>query len=190
MCLIKAFWNYLENAKWTRGTRGNTGIAKWGNLWPQGALKQILWHGAYNDKNTSEYSLFGMLPNVKEKPPHFDCLLYREQLCYRVFWCVCVCVRTLFRAAPAAYGSSQARGRIAAIAAGLCHSHSNVGLSLICNLHPSLQQGHILNTLSEARDRTHILMDASQICFHCATTGTPGAVSFTWSWMIITTVTS
>ena len=31
----------------------------------------------------------------------------------------------LFRAAPMAYGSSQARGRIGAAAAGLHHSHSN-----------------------------------------------------------------
>ena len=31
----------------------------------------------------------------------------------------------LFMAAPAAYGSSQARGWIGAAAAGLCHSHSN-----------------------------------------------------------------
>ena len=33
----------------------------------------------------------------------------------------------LFRAASAAFGSSQARGRIQAAAAGLHHSHSNVG---------------------------------------------------------------
>ena len=33
----------------------------------------------------------------------------------------------LFRAAPAAYGSSQARGQIRAIATGLRHSHSNAG---------------------------------------------------------------
>ena len=33
----------------------------------------------------------------------------------------------LFRAIPTAYGSSQARGQIRAIAAGLHHSHSNVG---------------------------------------------------------------
>ena len=31
-----------------------------------------------------------------------------------------------FRAAPVAYGGSQARGRIGAFAAGLCHSHSNI----------------------------------------------------------------
>ena len=33
----------------------------------------------------------------------------------------------LFRAAPAAYGKSQARGRIGAIAADLYHSHNNTG---------------------------------------------------------------
>ena len=31
-----------------------------------------------------------------------------------------------FRAAPASYGDSQARGRIRAVAAGLCHSHSTI----------------------------------------------------------------
>ena len=35
-----------------------------------------------------------------------------------------------FRAAPAAYGGSQARGRIGAAAAGLCQSHSNAGSEL------------------------------------------------------------
>ena len=33
----------------------------------------------------------------------------------------------LFRAAPMAYGGSEARGLIGAVAAGLCHSHSNMG---------------------------------------------------------------
>ena len=33
----------------------------------------------------------------------------------------------VFRATPVAYGSSQARGRIGAAAASLCHSHSSVG---------------------------------------------------------------
>ena len=31
------------------------------------------------------------------------------------------------RAAPAAYGGSQARGQIGAVAAGICQSHSNTG---------------------------------------------------------------
>ena len=33
----------------------------------------------------------------------------------------------LFRAAPAAYGGSQARGPVGAIATGLCQSHCNAG---------------------------------------------------------------
>ena len=43
----------------------------------------------------------------------------------------------IFRAAPVAYGDSQARGQIGALAAGLHHSHSNVG-SEPC-LRPTLQ---------------------------------------------------
>ena len=35
------------------------------------------------------------------------------------------CLFAISRAAPAAYGGSQARGRIGAVAAGLRHSHSN-----------------------------------------------------------------
>ena len=33
----------------------------------------------------------------------------------------------LFRSIPVAYGGCQARGRIGAIAAGLCHSHGSTG---------------------------------------------------------------
>ena len=33
----------------------------------------------------------------------------------------------LFRATPAAYGSSQARGQMGVVAAGLHHSHGNAG---------------------------------------------------------------
>ena len=39
-----------------------------------------------------------------------------------LFWSYC-----LFRATSAAYGGSQARGPIGAVAAELHHSHSNVG---------------------------------------------------------------
>ena len=45
--------------------------------------------------------------------------------------------------------------------------------SHICNLHHGSQQYWIPYPLSEARDRTYILMDARQIHFHCATTGIP-----------------
>ena len=58
-----------------------------------------------------------------------------------------VCLFFIFRAAPAAYGGSQAKGHIGATAA---------------SLHLSSQQHRILNPLSEARDQTCILMDPSQ----------------------------
>ena len=51
----------------------------------------------------------------------------------------------LFRAAPAARGSFQARGPIGAAAA---------------NLHPGLRQHRLLHPLSKARDQTRILTDA------------------------------
>ena len=46
-------------------------------------------------------------------------------------------------------------------------------LSHVCDLHHSSWQHRILNFLSEARDQTHILMDASGIHCHWATMGTP-----------------
>ena len=57
----------------------------------------------------------------------------------------------LFRATPEAYGGSQARGLIGAVAT---------------DLHHSSQRRRILNPLSEARDRTRNLMVPSQIRFH------------------------
>ena len=48
--------------------------------------------------------------------------------------------------------------------------------SHFCNLHHSSCQHWILNPLSEARDRTPILMDPSQIHYHWATMGTPKAL--------------
>ena len=46
-------------------------------------------------------------------------------------------------------------------------------LSRICNLHHSSQQHQILNPLIEAGYWTHILMDASQVCYCWAMTGAP-----------------
>ena len=44
-----------------------------------------------------------------------------------LFYFLCVCVFAFSRAAPAAYGGSQASGLIGAVAAGPCQSHSNTG---------------------------------------------------------------
>ena len=70
----------------------------------------------------------------------------------------------LFRAAHAAYGGSQARGQIGAVAAGLHQSHSNTGSKPhLRPKHHSSWQCRILNPLSEVRDQTHNLMVLSQI---------------------------
>ena len=70
------------------------------------------------------------------------------------------------RAAPEAYGGSQARGQIGAAAAGLHHSHSNIR-SKPCR-RPTLQlmARRILNPLSWARVGTRILMDTSLVHYH------------------------
>ena len=52
-----------------------------------------------------------------------DLLGFLRKLATLVF----VVVVVVFRAALAAYGGSQARGLIRAVAAGLHHSHSNAG---------------------------------------------------------------
>ena len=79
----------------------------------------------------------------------------------------------LFRAAPVAYGGSQARDRIGAAAANLHHSHSNMGSEPDRDLHHSSWQCRILNSLSEARDGPFTLINTSQMCFCCASRGTP-----------------
>jgi len=74
-----------------------------------------------------------------------------------------------FRAKPAAYEGSQARGLIRAVAPSLHHSHNKAGH--VCNLHHSSQQSRIPNPLNEARDQTQDLMDTNQIHFHSAHNG-------------------
>ena len=51
----------------------------------------------------------------------------------------------LFRAAPAAYVGSQARGQIGGVAAGLCHSHSNTR-SLIHWARPRIEPCVLMDT--------------------------------------------
>ena len=50
--------------------------------------------------------------------------MFYKTYSFSLFFSLSLC---LFSAAPVAYGSSQARGQIRAIAAGLHHSHGNVG---------------------------------------------------------------
>ena len=78
-----------------------------------------------------------------------------------------------FRATLVAYGGSQARSQIGAVAAGLSHSHSNAGSEPHLPPPPQLTATWILNPLSKARDWTGIFMDASWVQNHWAMTGTP-----------------
>ena len=63
---------------------------------------------------------------------------------YFLFFSFLFCLFAISWAAPAAYGGSQARGRIRAVAAGLRQSHSNTGsgphlqltLQLVATLDP------------------------------------------------------
>ena len=74
---------------------------------------------------------------------------------------------------PMAYGSSRARGGFGAVATGLHHSHSSARPERVWDLHYSSRQCRILNPLSEARNRTCVLIDTSWVCFCCTTTETP-----------------
>ena len=68
-----------------------------------------------------------------------------------------------FRAAPVAYGSFQARGWIGATTASLTTAAATPDPSFIWDPYHSSQQRWILNPLSEARVRTHNLMDPSWV---------------------------
>ena len=67
------------------------------------------------------------------------------------------------RAASMAYGGSQARGVIGAVATCLHQNHSNRDPSRVCNLHHSSRQRGIPKPLSKARDRTRNLVVPSRI---------------------------
>ena len=82
----------------------------------------------------------------------------------------------LFRAAHAAYGGSQARGWIGAVATGSYTATPDP--SRIYELHHSWWQRPILNAQSKARDRNLILMVTSQIRFYWAMIGTPIFMNF------------
>ena len=56
------------------------------------------------------------------------------------------------RATPVTYGSSQARGPVGTVAAGLCQSHSNARSEPHMRPPPQLTTTLILNPVSEARD--------------------------------------
>ena len=69
----------------------------------------------------------------------------------------------LFRAAPAAYGDSQLGVKMELQLPAYTTATATPDPSSICSLHCSSRQCQILNPLIEARDRTYVFVDASQI---------------------------
>ena len=73
------------------------------------------------------------------------------------------CLFVFSRATPTAFGGSQARGLIGAVAAIYAKGAATLNPSHVCDLHHSSQQCRILNLLREARGQTHNLMVPRQI---------------------------
>ena len=88
-------------------------------------------------------------------PPPFCCFLLL--LLFFVFF-------AFSRAAPAAYGGSQASGLNGAVAASLRHSHSNAGSEPHLRPIPQLTAMPDPHPLSEARNQTCNLIVPSWIC--------------------------
>ena len=81
-----------------------------------------------------------------------------------VLFSVCICVCVLLGLHPRHNGSSEARGRIGAVAAGLCHSNAgSKPLSATCTT--SSQKHWILNPLIKARHRTLVLMGIGRVSY-------------------------
>ena len=85
---------------------------------------------------------------------NFQILLKVYRNLFMEFRCLFVCLFAFSRASPAAYGGSQARSLIRAVAAGPRHSHSNAGFEVCLQATPQLkatpdpqptEQGQVLN---------------------------------------------
>ena len=94
---------------------------------------------------------------------------------YQYIFCLFV---FFLRTIPMAHRSFHTRGE-----SGLqLLAHSTVtatamwDLSCICDLQHSWRQRQIFNLLCEVRDRTHILMDISWVCYHWTTKASPRIV--------------
>ena len=96
-------------------------------------------------------------------------LMYDPFCCY----CCCCCFVWFFKAVPAIYGSSQARGWMELQLPAYPTATETQDLSHVCELHHSSRQHWILNPLIEARDQTHVLMDISWVHYCWAMIGTP-----------------
>ena len=93
---------------------------------------------------------------TKKFAMHFDFYVVLE-----LYLCLFVCFFCLFRATPTAYGGSQGRGRIRAVTASLCNSHSNTVSEPCLEPIPQLTAPLDLNPLNKTRNQSCVVMDIS-----------------------------
>ena len=101
-----------------------------------------------------------------------ELLHLRACVCVCMRMCMCVCIHISF------VGLHLQHMEVPSLGVELelhlpAYTTSMPDLSHVCELHHNSQHCWILNPLSKARDQTYVLMDTSQICFSCATMGTP-----------------
>ena len=99
-------------------------------------------------------------------------ILAPRQFPDQAHWFLFVCLFVLHVLGPYLWHMAVLRlGEFGAAAAGIDHSHRNMGSKPHHDLHHSSWQHWIPNPLSEARDQTHILMDSRQVHYHEAMMG-------------------
>ena len=89
------------------------------------------------------FPLLAVIRNVA-KNSHYTFFIYF----FLIFFVFCL----FFRATPASYGGSQAKGRIGAVATGVYHNHSNAESEACIRPTPQLMTMPDSYPLSKARD--------------------------------------
>ena len=137
------------------------------NAWGSWPLCQESWSRTSADLNSSPMQELVTQPLKEFRKTKYSVTCF--WFCF-VFFC-------FFGLQLVAHGGSQARSQIRATAAGLRHSYSHSNSNIRSKLHlqstPQLMANARSLTQWSARDWTLNLMVPSQICFCCATTGTP-----------------
>ena len=141
-------------------------------------MNQILWNLLKLSLWTFIWSVFGNIPCALEKNVYsliVGCRVIYKYPLIKLVNCVIQIIQIfffflsfflgggLFRATPAAYGNSQAKGQVESELQLPAYTTATATQdpSHVFDLHHSSWQHWILNPLSKARDRTHVLMDTS-----------------------------
>ena len=154
----------------------------------------LVWHSRLSTTYSPALLFFWMclpccspmkIPHTLSYPCLFSCLERESFSCIKTLPIqfahslgICMCLSyflfvCFYTAVPAAYGHSQARGRIGAAAASIRHSHSNARSEPCQRLNSAAHSNtRSFNPLSETRDQTCIFMDTSSFLTHWCMMGT------------------